>query len=92
MKKLILISALLFSFNVFADNDADTIEEGGILFKEYPNKFFNGPLILFHSNGTIKEKLAYKDGLKEGSRMTFHENGNLFEQENLSKREIRRCF
>ena len=33
MKKLILISALLFSFNIFADNDADPIEEGGILFK-----------------------------------------------------------
>ncbi|GIS86239.1 MAG: hypothetical protein CM1200mP17_08070 [Woeseia sp.] len=32
MKKLISFS-LLFSFNIFADNDADPIEEGGILFK-----------------------------------------------------------
>ena len=92
MKKLILISALLFSFNIFADNDADPIEEGGILFKEYPNKFFNGPLILFHSNGTIKEKIAYKDGLKEGSRMTFHENGNLFEQETYLKGKLEGVF
>ena len=92
MKKLILISALLFNFCIFADNGANPIEEGGILYKEYPNKLFNGPLILFHSDGTVKEKLAYKDGFKEGSRMTFHENGSLFEKETYLKGKLEGLF
>ena len=92
MKTLILISALLFSFNILADNESEIIEEGGILYKEFPNQLFDGSLILFHDDGAIKEKLIYKDGLKEGSRETFHKNGQLFEKETYKNGKLESIF
>ena len=92
LKTLILISALLFSFNILADNESELIEEGGILYKEFPNQLFDGSLILFHDDGAIKDKLIYKDGLKEGSRETFHKNGQLFEKETYKNGKLESIF
>ena len=92
MKKIILISALFINSSILADNKHEPIEEGGILYKEFPHQLFDGPLILFHDDGTIKEKLIYKDGLKEGPRETFHKNGKLFEKETYKKGNWRIFF
>ena len=92
MKKLILISVLFINFGVLADNEHEPIEEGGILYKEFPHQLFDGPLILFHDDGTIREKLIYKDGLKEGLRETFHKNGKLFEKETYKNGKLENIF
>ena len=92
MKKLILISALFINSSILADNKHEPIEEDGILYKEFPHQLFDGPFILFHDDGTIKEKLIYKDGLKEGPRETFHKNGKLFEKETYKNGKLENIF
>ena len=92
MKTLIIISTLFISLNILADNESEPIEEGGILYKVFPHQLFDGPLIIFHDDGTIKEKLIYKDGLKEGSRETFHKNGQLFEKETYKNGKLENIF
>ena len=52
----------------------------------------------FHKISVIQRPMkmglgaAYKDGFKEGSRMTFHENGSLFEKETYLKGKLEGLF
>ena len=81
MKKLIVISIFLLSLNLVANNQTEHQEIEGVLYKNYPETPYEGLLTIYYENGSVEEKLYYRNGLKDGSRNTFHENGKPFEVE-----------
>lgn len=92
MKKLIIISALIFSFNLVSSNQSGYQEVDGVLYKSYPEEPFEGLLTLHYEDGSVEEKLYYRNGLKDGSRNTFHENGQPFEVETYREGKLEDLF
>jgi uncharacterized protein len=92
MKKLITIMALILSLNLVASNQTEYEEIDGILYESYPSKPFEGLLTLYYKEGSIEEKLYYLNGLKNGSRNTFHENGKPFEVETYKEGKLEDLF
>ena len=81
MKKLIVLSVFVLSLNLVANNQTEHQEIEGVLYKNYPETPYEGLLTIYYENGSVEEKLYYRNGLKDGSRNTFHENGKPFEVE-----------
>ena len=81
MKKLIELSVFVLSLNLVANNQTEHQEIEGVLYKNYPETPYEGLLTIYYENGSVEEKLYYRNGLKDGSRNTFHENGKtIFKQ------------
>jgi antitoxin component YwqK of YwqJK toxin-antitoxin module len=92
MKKLIMLSVLLLSLNLGASNQTEYQEIEGILYENYPETPYEGLLTIYYKNGSIEEKLYYRNGLKDGSRNTFHENGKPFEVETYKDGKLEDLF
>ena len=92
MKNLIPILVLIFTLNLYASNDSEYEEVDGVLYKDHPEKTYEGLLTLFYENGSIEEELYYKNGLKDGPRDTFHANGELFEKETYKEGKLEGLF
>jgi len=92
MKNLIPILVLIFTLNLYANSDSAYKEVDGVLYKDHPEKTYEGLLTLFYENGSIEEELYYRNGLKDGSRNTFHENGKPFEVETYKDGKLEDLF
>jgi hypothetical protein len=79
MKKLILISALLFSFNAVADNEVSDQYTGELTFTDDNNK--QDILYLIYGHDYSHRVMNYKDGKLDGMSFYVDQGGNpvLFE-------------
>lgn len=83
MKHLLVLITLIFFIAGCNKIDENQIEiKGELIFKVGEKNPFTGTLITRNKKGKISFESTYKDGKKEGISKEYHENGNLWLEEN----------
>lgn len=84
MKKLLPIIFILILSSCSKEIPSDqTVERNGITYEINSQTPFTGTTTSFYENGQLKERLSYKEGMKNGIQETFFSNGQLESKEEL---------